>query len=140
MITIGVIKQNGVCFDDAVDKDQVITAVHDLIEFRDINFNDMMEFIVTELGMTKDTVGCTTTCYEDAKSVYQICHLSMKDNGKEDDESTFNYLSSCMTIGKVKVHGTAIMLKSKVSDNYTCIPDSISHNDVIDLLLSLIHI
>lgn len=119
-----------------VVKQNILTKIQEYVTIETIEDEHMMEFIVNTLGMTKDLVGNTSTCYEDGKYVYQLCHLSMKDNGQEEDDNNINYIASCLTVGKIKVHGNAVLLKSKITENYTCASDDVTMDEVTDIVYS----
>lgn len=113
--------------------------IKDLITFKNVKLPELMDDIVEAIGLDKILVGNTNIVTENDKYVYQICHLSMKDNGKEDDEENINGLASCLTLGYTNVYGPAVLLCSRVSDTNMCVPDTIDLDRVTEILYEKIH-
>lgn len=94
----------------------------------------MMETVVDSIGATPELIADTCMCYEDYNYRYQLCHVSMKDNGGKDNEDELNCTASYLCYGRVCVYGTAVLLRSKIQDSMICTPCSTTFNDITDVL------
>lgn len=102
------------------------------LDLRTINFADMMEIIVTEIGLTPELMGDSQTCYENSKNIYQICFVGYKQD--EIANQQLNKIASYLNGDNV--YGPAILINSKINDSYICEPDNITVDDFINILYS----
>lgn len=102
------------------------------IELKEIDFEDMMDVIVTETGLTPELVGDTQTCYETLEYVYQICFVGYDNNDCKNKE--LNRLSTYLNGDSI--YGPAILINSKISESYTCVPANVTIDDLINILYS----
>ena len=119
---------------DSFNHEHLKNEIKQYITFKDTQLPTLMDDIVETIGLTKEMVGNTSIVTEDDKHVYQLCHMSMKDNGQEDDEENINGLSSCITLGYMNVYGKAVLLCSKIDKNNQCVVESIDLDAIVDIL------
>ncbi|AYV76851.1 MAG: hypothetical protein Barrevirus2_4 [Barrevirus sp.] len=131
-LTILIIRPNDFEFNKELYYKNLGTLTSDLnvlIEERTIDFKDMMETIVTEIGLTPELMGDSQICYETEDNVYQLCFVS------KGLDTTVNRVATYL-IGE-PVTGTAILLNSKINKNtYTCLPDHTLISDLSTILYS----
>ena len=120
--------------------------INEYAEERQVAFEDMMELLVTEIGLTQDEVGESPVCYETATHVYQICYVG-KDIKKEDvtqevvnpNNKPKNNIASYL-FGD-DVYGPAVFLCSQIGQNNTCLPADATIQDLVNILRSkFIHV
>lgn len=144
-VTVVKISKNNLEFNindiSSLDKGSLLVAIKPYIELKELDFSEMMEYVVDTIGLTHDLVADTSICYEDGNVVYQLCHLGMDSTGKEiKDEDQLNRLSSYLVYGKPKIYGDTVLLCSQIGDEGVCTPKSLVLEDVLTLLTNrLIH-
>lgn len=105
--------------------------IKNFVEIVHVNSTEeMMDKIVKFIGLRSDQIGITSLCYEDNKHVYQLCHYKGLENKKED----LNCLGSTLTTTKETVYNNAVLICSKITENYTCIPDKINMDSLSKLI------
>lgn len=112
-------------------------SIKNIIEFRDVTKADMMDHIVEITGIIDnlDLMGTTTMVYEDATSVYQLCHLDMEQNGGKNNIEQLNELSTILSRDKEKIYGRAVFLSSRIREDMLCDPISVKLDEIIELTL-----
>lgn len=144
---IAIIKQNNLSFTDSdIINDQLnklcssnydITTINKInsdietmitpfITLKEVTLDEMMEEIVKNTLLTPELMGDTSLCMEYDKDIYQLCHLSLKNNRLEEDDNNINGIGSCLALDHEKVYGKAVLIKSTITDDYTCQPSSIN--------------
>lgn len=123
--------------------DKLTEEIKGYIEIKEVaNTDDMMAEIVkiTKLkpassddNITTDVkqqCGSVINCMEDFDALYQLCYLDFKENDIEATDDDVNGIASCLSVGKILINGNAVLLKSSYNSNYTCLPASITLNDI----------
>lgn len=113
-----------------------INILENILESHTIIFENMMSFIVQNIGLTTELMGSTSMCYENEKYVYQMCHLNLEDNGQKNDENNFNQIAS--QLASTDVYGNAIMIASEISENNQCVSKTIKLDEIIKIFKSKI--
>jgi hypothetical protein len=137
-ITILIIKPNKFLFNKQnFNKNDFKQYIESYIEVKEILFSEMMELIVTTVGLTADTMADTNICYETATNIYQLCYLSVNNQSGTDEQ--INNISGYLT--SEAIFGHCILINSKISENQTCVPDNITLDTFYDILYSkIIHV
>jgi hypothetical protein len=138
---IVVISPNKFKFDKncVADQEILLTEINELLEIKQVTLDTMMETIVNVINLTPQLMGDTTVCYENQEYVYQLCHMRLKENNMEEDFKYINGISSYLVSGKEEIYGYTVLIKSKISDNFNCIPSSIiNKTEIAELLMKRI--
>lgn len=118
--------------DKDVTKERMFDLINQFISVHSLNFADMMEYVIDVISLDENSIGDTSICYSDDKTVYQLCHLV-------DETNDINCVSSVLVYGKPKIYGDTVLIKSTVnidSDlNVTYTPCSVTVDDVVDLMM-----
>jgi len=102
------------------------------ITMKELEHTDMMDFIIDSLELTPSLMADTVTCYEDENIIFQLCYIQ---DEKSPHHGKINNYASELVYDKLEVHGPAILLCSYITYNYTCIPGSLSLEDINRLYL-----
>jgi len=129
-ITVAIIDQNDYVFDKN-NMENLRVELEKHLSIVDVEFEHMMELIVTTLGMTNESVGDTVVSYEDDKYVYQMCHLEKETDNKEN----INGLSKYLTYDHKEVNGKVVFIKSRINDSFVCVPDRVAFDDVYKCMI-----
>ena len=92
----------------------------------------MMETIAENIGLIKNAeklLGDTVTVHETDTNIYQMCFLI---NDQETNESELNIIGYYLS-GE-KVYGSCVVINSKIKEDYTCTPDLINCNVLVQIL------
>jgi len=140
------IEQSTISDMSQVVKESIINLINKLnitIRLIDVKTpSDMMEKSVEIIGMTPDTLGITTTCYEDKDYIYQMLHLDTSAfNNQHNQENSMiinamNTIASAISYDKVRIFGRAVMFKSAMRNdsNNEFKPCSITIGDIKNIL------
>lgn len=102
----------------------------DLHEIELSNYTDeLMNLIADTIKLTAELDGDTTICYEDGTHIYQMCHLSMRNNLLKETEEE-NVFAGYLGVSQHKMFGSVVLIKQQIADDYTCKPCSITLGDV----------
>jgi hypothetical protein len=127
-------------------REQLDQLISPLVEYVETTANDMMELIVTTIGLTKDMMGATNIFYQDKDAVYQLCYIDMQDNEqndelddkknnkKKEDTRPINGLSSSFSMDNLEIRGNVVLIRSDITDNYVCTTSSISPSDLTNIM------
>ena len=128
-------------FTKDITNEQISQLVTNKLEFINTDLEGMMNIVVDTIKLQADKIGDTTLCYEDSKSIFQLCHYKNSNNGGIDDDTTLNELASLLTLGNESVYGDAILICSAIKEDYTCQPASIGMKEVVSLIYNkIVHI
>ena len=97
------------------------------ITMKELEHNDMMEYIIESLGLTPGLMADTVTCYEDENVIYQLCYI---DDDKSPHKDCINEYATELVYDKIEINGPAVLLCSYISNNYTCVPGSLTLEDI----------
>ncbi|ARF09779.1 hypothetical protein Indivirus_3_28 [Indivirus ILV1] len=102
------------------------------VELQETTFDNMMDLIVTQIGLTPELIGDSQTCYETNQNIYQVCFVGYDTNSCKDKE--LNKIATYLNGDSV--YGTAVLINSKIGDTYTCLPDSVNMDELTDIVYS----
>lgn len=122
-----------------IDPNITLTDIPSYVTIHDILFENLMELVIDTINLTPDLVGDTDTIYETADNIYQLCHLNQEHNGGKDDEANINKICTQLVNNGEKVYGKCVIICSLISPNGTCIPASITLEDVTNILRSKLY-
>jgi len=135
MFTIALIKKNQI--DTTILKNlseqEMVEYISTNIELIEILHDDLMVFIYNTLNLSEELIGNTTIISENEEYIYQACNINMSDNAGVDEEDNINSIASELA-GKVKLYGPVILLCSKVTENGTCVDESITLENIAHIL------
>lgn len=115
-------------------KQKIIDNVNKYVTLLSISSDDLMKTIIETLKMNNNVVAETTTCYETADNIFQLCHLPTQ---KKED---INGISSYLTIDSYAITGATVLLNSKIEENKTCSIDTLNIDDIVNIIYkSIIH-
>ena len=140
MFNLAIINENkvGIGIDELSSdtiREYLKNIMTDHIVWKDVtNTDEMMDLVISTIGVSGDLIATTIKCYEDADNIYQMCHLSPGKNNIGEDQENINYLSSFLGIGKEIVFGKAILLKSTITPSGICEPSSFNVDDIVNIL------
>ncbi len=132
--TIAIIKENDIKLDRNCTIDYINEHIHDFITIKEISCNELMDVVVDSTKLTQELMGDTSICYQNHKYIYQLCHLSMKNNGNKDEKYSINGISSYLVCDRTEIYGSSVLIKSKIKDDYTCEPSFLTTNEISTLL------
>ena len=141
-ITIAVIKPNDFKFIKEQYHNNINKLQEDItpfIEIKTIIFQDMMESIITLIGLTPELIGHTPTCFETSKNIFQLCFVGTENNNSpstENNNSPSTENNICDFLSGEKVFGNSVFINSLIGPNSTCIPDSITLETITNILYS----
>ena len=134
-ITIAIIKENDFKFDKDLYYDNKTLLENDiskLIELKTISHEIMMETIVLSIGLTHDTLGNSPIFHETSENIYQLCYVG----NDEIINKTLPKNSICSYLTGENVDTTTVIINSHIGLNKTYEPDSITVNDIVNILYS----
>lgn len=124
--------------------DKLATDMELYIENKNIKFDDMMDTIITTLGLTPELIGDTTIISETTTNIYQLCFIGEPPENMIETANTtetpntvtdnLNMIGYYLT-GE-KLNGYCILLNSKINDKNTCLPDSVTYDELVKILHS----
>lgn len=125
------------------NKEQLKEDIIPHIEIKETIFNEMMDTIVSTMtsttGIVPDIFGSTEIVKETDKYIYQLCFIG-KQTFPSNDNTENNPQVETNNIGHVlsgeRINGHCVLIKSKITDNHTCSPDSVSIEELVDILYS----
>ena len=121
-----------------ISKEDIKKDLEKLVEIREVTQNTMMENIIEVLKLTTHHVADSALCYEDDKNVYQLCNMRLLDTNNSNGKGNFNCLGTLLTTTKETIYGDSVLIKSKITEDNTCIDDSIDIDDIVNLYYSKI--
>ena len=105
--------------------------VHEYIEERTIEQDHMMETIVTEIGLSPESIGESEIVYENSTNVYQLCYVDEKlKEIKQPKNKIASYLFGD------EIYGTAILINSRITNNNTCESGNVTLDDFLNIFYS----
>ncbi len=140
MFNVAIIKQNDFLINpkelgDKLTPNFIKEQIKEYIEIKEIfSTDEMMETVVLTIGLDDKLLGDTNTCYEDLDSIFQLCHLSMKTNGLDEDESKVNGISSYLVVGKQRIYGPTVLICSKIKEDGLCEQASFCLDDIVNII------
>lgn len=139
--SVAVIKPNKFKVDaksigEEFNKEFIKQNVSDYVSFKEVDIKEMMNLVFDTIKLTDKLLAHTSVCFEDEDYIYQMCHLSQKDNGSVDDEDDANGVSSYLVQGGFVVYGSSVLMRSKISDNGVCVTDTVDLDTIVDILHS----
>jgi len=118
-----------------IDRQLLKNSIGPYIEIVETDCKTMMEVVVNTIKLEGKLLGDTTVCHQDDKYIYQICHFNPEKNNMEINNEDMNGLSSHLVMDHNMVYGSTVLIKSKISENFTCVPQSVKDIDeIVDLL------
>jgi hypothetical protein len=102
------------------------------ITMKEVDHNDMMEYIVDSLKLTPGLMADTVTCYEDENVIYQLCYI---DDDNSPHKGCINKYATELVYDKLEVNGPAVLLCSYITNNYTCVSGSLTLEDINKMYL-----
>lgn len=130
MFTIGLIDNVSLkSFDDESFKH----ALDNNLSILETDMNNLMIDTAKYLNLNKEQLADTEICNETNTHIFQMAHIPPTID-KKPDENMFNSLGSMLMTEPV--YGRCVVFKSKLMDDFTCSPDSISINELKELLYS----
>jgi hypothetical protein len=144
-ISIAIIKENSIILNnDNISLDNKVSTLEYIkqiiephITIHNILFDEMMALIVDTIQLTPELIGDTSLCYQDLKTIYQLCHLN--DESKLlDKQMSENIISSYLVIGKPKIYGNTVLLCNEILENQTCISSDVTLNKIVELFYNRI--
>lgn len=130
---LGIIKPNRYLCEGSPNSPEELD-INDLIEFVKVTPETMMEVVVDGIGLNENLIADTILCYEDSKVRYELCFVSLKDNGQEDNEEKLNGLSSYLVLGGKQTYGQTVLIKCNIKENDTCENADLTLSDVKNIL------
>lgn len=125
---------------DSLTEELIKTEIAPYITFKTTSIKEMMNIVYDTIKLTDKLMGNTSLCYEDSEYIYQLCHLSPKDNKKVEDESIANGISSYLVQGRFIIYGSSVLIRSRITNNNTCATDTIELDKIATLIYNkLIH-
>lgn len=144
MITVLTIKSNKFVFDRNKYYNNLSQLKHDIQEYVniiEIDPSDLMETIITEIGLTPELIGSSPVCEETATNVYQLCYAGEKDQVLDKTKNIINpnYIANYLTNDSVE--NNCVFLNSKIGDTKICEHDSVDMDILVKILYSkFIHV
>lgn len=99
--------------------------------------NELMNLIVDTIDITTDDIGDTIIVEESEDSVVQLCckgQITDKPDEVAKQKDDPNYIASYLIRGNRSVYGRAVVLKSRITEDNTCIPDTINIDELHSIL------
>jgi hypothetical protein len=141
MFNLGIIKRNkvGIDMDEILKETSAVGYLKDLIkehvQFVDVGSTDeMMDLVVSTIGLTGENIASTLHCRDTVDDIHQICHFSPKRNNLPENQDDINYLGSFLNTGREIIYGDAVILKSNITNNGTCVPSVVDIDEIVDIL------
>jgi len=116
-VIIGIVQPNKCRKDTGKDE------IEKLIEFRTVDFDNMMDQVVDCLGQTPEMIGDTTIVCETGNNIIQMMYLDYAVNGLTCCDEIENQFASFLS--REMTYGTVVIINSKIVDDGTCVPDSV---------------
>jgi len=129
-------------------KTNIRRALPNYVTLKETNIQNMVEDLYNILNLNEDLIADTEEILETVNNVYQLCHVNYSNTSipttnftttSSNSNNIVNSLASylCLT---TTVYNTAIILNSRVTDNLTCMPDTLNLESLVDILYKkLIH-
>jgi len=137
---VAIIRPNQFNLEKGMDQHDIEHAIVEHVELNEVTNETLMECVVKTINLTPKLMGDTTACYENEEHIYQICHLNLKDNGKEEDESNLNRVASYLATDNKKIYGRSVLLCSKITETGICQNTTLDMNTISRILYSkLVH-
>lgn len=142
---VAIIKPNSITVDakkmgESFTREFIKNEISSHVIFHSVDTKDMMNLVYDTIKMTDKLIGNTSICYEDDQYIYQLCHLSLKDNQKKEVDENANGVSSYLVQGRFIVYGSSVLIRSKISDKGTCVTDTLDIDMIVDIIYKkLIH-
>ena len=133
LFKIALIKKN---YDENLvnpDKKSLGDSLNKYTEF--FETNDLMKALTRILKLDETSFPDTEICHESSNHIYQVVHLPMRN--KTGTLDSFNQLGSM--IMSDQVHGDCVVIKMRVKKDRTCEEDTITPEDLIEILFSHTH-
>lgn len=106
-------------------------VLEDYTYIREFTNETLMEIIIDEIGLTPDLVGDTQTCFESGTNIFQLCFVGYNENTELKEVNTIaTYLNG------ETVYGNAVLINSKINEDYLCCQDSSKISDLETILFS----
>lgn len=131
--TIAIIKPNNFKFNKQLyynNKQQLTNDISQFIEFKTILFDDMMETIIVNIGLTSELLGNSPTCFETSTNVYQVCYIDASENNDAPMNSIASYLTG------ERIDNTSVVISSFMNNQKIYVPDNVDIQNIIDILYS----
>lgn len=135
-INVIVINHNNIEWNNDTDVNnlnQLESELSKYVTVKTINVDELMETIVLSINLNQDLLGDSTICYQTSNNVYQVCYISY-DEKTDKDTLCVNKIASCLC--NDTIYGNAVLINSKISDNSTCIPDTLCIKDMVNIFYS----
>jgi len=128
---IAVINPNSYKMNYGDSEEKICHDIKKDIKIIEIEHENLVENIVKELNLTTNQIGDSSICYENDEVVYQLFYL---DNKKRDKDEKINGICSILSLDHVEIYGKCILMVTKIVEDYTCRPSSLTENDIVKLL------
>lgn len=103
-----------------------------------IDSDILMDHVVEQIELKEELLGDTLTIFETDKLIYQLIHVEYDNDTVKIHNPKKNIIASYLT--NQNIYGRAIVLSSKIVENHTCVLDSISIDELFNILYGkLIH-
>jgi hypothetical protein len=133
--SVAIIKSNKLTYSNVdmthsrFQRDNLENDLDDYLELVKVNnLDELMGKIIDTLQLTPEILAHTTTCKEDTKFIYQICHLVDDDKARKQNNICIRLTNNCF-----RVVGDAVLMKAEIMSDGTTKPCNITLDDVIDL-------
>jgi hypothetical protein len=144
MITVITIKPNNFTFNRNTYYNNLNKLKDDIssyIVLHQIDPNDLMETIVTEIGLTPELIGSSPICHETDTNIYQICYAAEKQEeiGKEKQSVNPNKIANYLV--NDSIDNNCVFINSKINEHKLCVTDDANIDMLVKILYSkFIHI
>lgn len=139
MISIATVYPNNLLFDRTKYYCNLPLLANDIsgfIRITTIDPTELMEAVITEMGLTPESIGASPICQETENNIYQVCHTQEKDENLTQTKAIPNPNQMAGYLINDTIGNKCVLINSKISPDKTCIPDSITLDDISKILYS----
>jgi hypothetical protein len=137
MITIATILPNNFTFDRLKyynNLPQLSNDISEFIKITEIDQNDLMETIITEIQLTPELIGASPICKETDTNIYQICYAGEKEQTLNEKKGITNPNNISGYLINDTVENNCVLINSQIGSEKTCVPASVYLDTVSQLL------
>lgn len=144
MISVIAIRPNDFTFDRKKYYNNLPLLKNDIepfINVIEIAHDDMMECIITEIGLTPELIGSSPVCYESETNIFQLCYAGEKDKVLGDTKEITNPNKISDYLINDGVENSCVFINSKINEHKICEPSDATVDDLVKILYSkFIHV
>lgn len=122
----------------SITKEKINEIINEYTELITVTHDTMMENIIKLINLNTEIIGSTDLCYQNSNYIYQLCHIDYKSNKIDHENIKQNELGSILTIENNDILGNAVLIKSKIGNNYLCETSSMDKDLLYDLIYNRI--